>query len=385
MKRVLYISHKPIDPIVDGGTQAMSLFFDVLNRCSTAEITYAPIITPRHPLFNLPASRHDLQVLPLKISTRLTFKKFCGIFSETPLNVLRYDDKTVRKNLDDLISGQCFDVIICDGFYALCLLNTLNLKQRIIYRSHNLESNYWKYKTDYAPWWKRPFYAWIARKMKPYEKTKVASVTTVLSISNDEITTLKAFNPQTTLFLPHVSVMKEAERTTESNYSIGFVGDMNWQPNRWAMDRFVSKVWPRFYDHFPALHLSIAGRGSESFTNTDRGIKGLGFVEDLNGFMSQQRFLINPVIYGTGFNIKLLDALIYHKPVVAYRSRLCGLEHLSCFISSESDDEFLNHMCRLASSDQLIKEVILNISKDVKVYFNVQDRISQLETLFYGT
>lgn len=385
MRKVLYISHKPILPVLDGGTQAMSLFFDVLTRCSSLEITYSPIVTRQHKVFEHPSIDSTIKMVPLYIDTRIHCRKWKMTFSKTPLNVVRYTDEKAQNTLGKLIDFEGFDVVICDGFYALCLLsNTPSKSSKIIYRSHNIETNYWRNNAMSDFWWKRPIHRWIAHKMQDFEKGKVAIASHVLSISKDEISTLQQWNSATQLFLPHVSPQSVVESQVLPKMSIGFVGDMSWLPNATAMKRFLKELWPEHRRKFPHAQLSIAGRGSERYTNASVGVIGHGFVQDLHGFIQQQRFLINPVIQGTGFNMKLLDALTFKKPVITFQNRLDGLEALSCFVASNSDQNFLLHMERLTTSDEIIQDILFKIPAEIEVFLNVHDRVVQLENLLHG-
>ncbi|MFM7724744.1 MAG: glycosyltransferase [Bacteroidota bacterium] len=385
MTKVLYITHKPILPVLDGGSQAMFLFFDALTRCASLDITYSPMVTPRHKVFEQPSIDSTIKLVPLHIDTRIKCSHWKMTFSKTPLNVLRYTDEKAQNTLGKLIDSEGFDVVICDGFYALCLLsNTRSNCSKIIYRSHNIETNYWKNNAISDGWWKRPIHRWIAHKMKDFEKEKVALASHVLSISKDEITTLKQWNSSTQLFLPHVAPQAVVESSVFPKMSIGYVGDMSWLPNATAMKRFLKELWPEHRRKFPHAQLSIAGKGSERYTNASVGVLGHGFVQDLHGFIQQQRFLINPVIQGTGFNMKLLDALTFKKPVITFENRLDGLDALSCFVASGSDHDFLWQMERLTTSDKIIQDILSKIPAEIEVYLNVHDRVVQLENLLHG-
>jgi hypothetical protein len=385
MKKILYISHKPILPIKDGGTQAMALFFDALSRCKNVEIIYVPIVTPKHAKVELPISTQLVQTIPLKISTTKVLYRLRRILSNIPLNVLRYLDGSSEQMMHEIIVQKSIDTIICDGFYAMCLLNDEHFKQlQVIYRSHNLETNYWKQRGEFDAWWKRPLFRWIARKMEPFEEAKVGLAGQVLSISVDEIFQLKKWNPNTQLFLPHISPNSPNQETFTGKNSIGFIGDMEWVPNERAMKRFIATLWPIFHQQFPHVKLCLAGKGSEKFTCHSRSIEGLGFVDDLSEFIHRQRFLINPILEGTGFNMKLLDALKYQIPLISYQSRLSGLTDIPGLLSSIDDQEFIQHMERMTLQDSETQRIVVEIQQDTQKHFNLKDRVNQLETVLHG-
>lgn len=385
MKKILYISHKPIFPIKDGGSRAMALFFEALTMCENLEITYVPLVTSKHAKVDPPRGSQPIQTVPLPVSTRKGLFQFRRMIDGVPLNVLRYLGSSSVSTINDLILQRNFDAIICDGFYALCLIGEEHFKHHaVIYRSHNLETYHWKQRSKYDIWWKRPLFRWIARTMKPFEQAKVERASKVLSISADEMDVLHQWNPNTHLFLPHITEHFPNHSSSMQQNSIGFVGDMEWLPNKRAMTQFIAKVWPVFHQEFPHVQLSIAGRGSEKYTNPSLGIQGYGFVGQLREFIQQQRFLINPILEGSGFNMKLLDALVYQVPLISYRSRLCGLTGIACFLPSMNDEEFLQNMKRMFADDAVIQEISATIHTDATKYFNLNDRVNELQNVLHG-
>lgn len=386
MKRILYISQKPVVPILDGGTRAMALFFEVLRACKGVEITYMPIVTPKHALFKNPSSEKKMKMIPLHVSTDITFSKILRFFSKSPANAIRFSDDKSQKVLAEIILQSNFDAVICDGFYALSLLsNELIKNQKVIYRCHNIETNYWKLKAKNDQFWLAPLHRGIVRKMLEYEKEKVALASAVFSISNNELNHIKTWNCNSHLLYPQVSLqVLEKKPRGDENPSIGFVGDMNWLPNKTALNRFIKRVWPKFRLQFPKVQLTVAGQGTLCYSNDKMGIKGLGFVENLHEFFQLQHFLINPVFEGTGFNMKLLDALNYQKPMVIYSTRLDGLEAAPCFLAARNDAEFLTSMQKLMESEPDFTERTKCFSKVIQEHFAFSDKVQQLEKILHG-
>jgi hypothetical protein len=386
MKKILYLTHKPIFPIKDGGTRAMALFLDALTMGENLEITYMPMVTPKHAKADLPSSTQVVRTVPLIISTIKGLKPVQRIIAGVPLNVLRYLDGSSAEFLRNFLHQNDIDIIICDGFYALCLLGKVDFeKHQVVYRSHNVETNYWRHRARYDTWWKRPLFRWIARRMRPYEEAKVALANEVLSISADEMPELITWNPRTQLFLPHVSMDYRPKTTSGLKNSIGFIGDMHWFPNKRALNQFTANIWPCFHEKFPQVQLTIAGKGSETFTDRSLAIVGMGFVSNLEEFIERQRFLINPITEGTGFNMKLLDALRYQVPLISYQTRLGGLPNVTCFLSSKNDDDFLKHMERLILNEREMHEIIAKIPEEAARHFNEIDRAHQLQIVLHGS
>jgi len=384
IKRVLYVSQKPIAPVVDGGTQAMSLFFEALQACQHLEIVYAPLVTQKHANVDVPQNFNRENIHPLAISTRITPAKLLRSLSKTPFNVIRHSDELARRKMEALIADQDFQWIVCDGFYALTLLPLwVFQKFKVIYRSHNLEMNYWSLRALHEPPWKRILFSWIARAMKRYEQELVASSYHVLSISYEEVNELQRWNQYTSVFLPSASPYAGIQNPLPSQRSIGFVGDMGWFPNRKAMRYFIDNLWPTLRQKIPDVQLALAGKGTESFTQVGQGIQGFGFVDDLAKFYAAQHFLINPIRFGTGFNMKLLEAINFRKPVVTYASRVYGFEDVSCFLAAANDQDFIALTETLLNQPDVAKELGESINSVIDHHFCFKDKVQKLEKMLH--
>ena len=96
-----------------------------------------------------------------------------------------------------------------------------------------------------------------------------------------------------------------------SNYAADnaavFVGSNN-GPNRYSMERFLKHVLPLVVREIPGFELKVAGRICEWMPDTPNVTK-LGFVRDLKGVFESAPLAINPVLLGSGINIKLLEAM----------------------------------------------------------------------------
>ena len=110
MKRVLYITQKPHNPVVDGGTQAIASCYFLLSKCKDIALTYAPICTPKHP-GNFSEVDHAINLIPLRIEPKISLKVLMKSFSY-PMNVLRYTQSNDLSRLQSEDSINQFEVVI---------------------------------------------------------------------------------------------------------------------------------------------------------------------------------------------------------------------------------------------------------------------------------
>jgi len=383
MKHLLYISQKPHHPIIDGGSQAIASFFHGLLLCRDITLTYAPICTKKHP-GDFSSLDHSIQLIPLRIDTSITMKVLSNALN-TPINVLRYSTSNAIKILISQDNLQHFDIVICDGFYSLAILPSSWFEsKRIIYRSHNLEYENWHHRAGFMPWYTRWIYNRISRQMKNLEHSLVNAAHTVLSISHEETLTLRKWNMNTHTSYPILHSSEPLNTEIDQDLRVGFVGNFDWYPNVDAMNEFINKIWPLIILKHPSAQLEIAGRKSEAFNRPHNNIKGLGFVNSLENFYHRQRIMISPLSYGTGLNMKVLEALYYGKVIVTSALSVRGFEHKTPFLIAETPRQFADCVIGLLDNSDKRKALESKIPAYIKSYFDEKVFKSQLETCIHG-
>jgi glycosyltransferase involved in cell wall biosynthesis len=109
-----------------------------------------------------------------------------------------------------------------------------------------------------------------------------------------------------------------------------FVGAMDYDINRQAVDWFLEQVWPRVIRRQAQAVLRIAGSGLDAgrqrrYAEVD-GVELLGFVDDLAGAYESSAMSVVPISAGAGTKIKVLESLRFGRPVVLTRHSLRGYE-----------------------------------------------------------
>lgn len=383
MKSVLYITQKPHFPIVDGGTQAIDSFFNVLQKFQGIEITYAPICTKKHP-GNFTKLPKTIELVPLNIDTRIKFTHLIQAL-RSPLNVLRYQDKGVEQTLTMLNQAKPFDVVFCDGFYALSILPpTWYSQKKIIYRSHNLEYQHWELRANAASFPNRQLFRLLAKKMQNYETRLLNQVTAVLSISAYETQQISSINTNCQTFYPTITLQHSTPAATSNYSSIGFVGNFEWPTNKQAIDWFLANVWDQVRSKNPTLHFEIAGKGSSGYSNEAKHIYGFEFIEDLNEFYARQQLIVSPLPDGTGLNMKILDAIAHHKRIIASPASVKSFNDIGPIAIAEDATAFIEQIHLALSQNRQGSTNDEQVSLEWLNSFTGEQQYKQLEKLIYG-
>jgi len=103
----------------------------------------------------------------------------------------------------------------------------------------------------------------------------------------------------------------------------GFIGKLSYGPNYMGLIDFINSVWNSFVENNSQVKLVIAGSGEIpqkliEVINSSKNIDLMGFVETPELFWDKISTLVVPIDEGGGSNIKIAEAFIHGKKVVAH-------------------------------------------------------------------
>jgi hypothetical protein len=94
--------------------------------------------------------------------------------------------------------------------------------------------------------------------------------------------------------------------------------------------------------------------------------------------------MFSPLTYGTGLNMKVLEALLYGKVIVTSRISVRGFEHKTPFLIADTPQEFADFvLALLGNSDQRAARE-LDISAYINTTFDEASFKTQLEQCIHG-
>lgn len=140
-----------------------------------------------------------------------------------------------------------------------------------------------------------------------------------------------------------------------------FIGDLNFYPNFYGLEHFITSIWPVIAGSCKNLSLKIVGGNlPEQYRQAWSGIPRIelcGFVEDIDRAYGDTHFSIVPVFRGSGTHIKIMESLIRGRTLVISRFAHRGYEHSlldgeSLFVAG-SDAEFASRVIELARNPGL--------------------------------
>ena len=105
-------------------------------------------------------------------------------------------------------------------------------------------------------------------------------------------------------------------------------GSMNYHPNISSAHYLIREIMPQVISAFPEVRLQLVG------ANPPASIQGLasdhievtGFVASVTDYLREATIAVAPVTYGSGIQIKVIEALLAETPLVATTTATRGLE-----------------------------------------------------------
>lgn len=130
-----------------------------------------------------------------------------------------------------------------------------------------------------------------------------------------------------------------------------FVGGFKHSPNLDGVNWFLSKIMPKIIQANPSIGVLIVGSHPplELLLRSDKSVKILGFVEDLDDLYGLAFCTIAPLRFGSGIKGKIVDSLRRGVPVVSTGIGTEGmhLENLIHCIVTDNESEFADAVIKL--------------------------------------
>lgn len=387
MKNAMYISQKPAFPIVDGGSNAVASFLLNFREIWKGKLSYFPITTPKHPcdLMQLQGLLENVPIIPLEIDSRISSIGFLlNIKNSDPYNVKRYKKSAIRNELLATDKLEAFDTVICDGFYAACLIpEDWFHNKNIVYRAHNVESNIWKSKTKLTSGMKKIILNKITRRMRVFENDLLQKFNQIIAISENDASYFRQFNTSVSTLLP-TSEIKKFE-SFSFPLELCFIGDFEWEPNKDGIEHFIENIFPKLKKEIPELSLHLAGRFSEIFHQPNQGIYAYGFVANSKGFLSKHGVFIAPLRYGSGLNIKVMEALCIGKEAILNKESCKGIQGIENLCIAETDADYLKIVQNILFDNDKRLDLQNQAMKVAEKNFSNEKQIQQMKNLFHGS
>jgi hypothetical protein len=161
-----------------------------------------------------------------------------------------------------------------------------------------------------------------------------------------------------------------------SNLNFGFIGKLSYRPNYLGLHNFISKVWNPYVENNSGSKLFVAGSGIipdelREIIKYSKNVVLLGFVSTAEVFWDEISVLIVPIAEGGGSNIKIAEAFVHGKMVIAHPFASRGYDD---FVKSGHlilPKDTLSWVTTIESSKLPTPEEIKYLKESAKTYFDL--------------
>lgn len=357
---LLIMSSQVVYPATDGGKQVtyygMSAFAKRV-RVSIYMVNSADIAVEDGGFDDI----HHVHIIPQILKP----SKECGRFElmcqtmhwflgGLPRQALVTDSARERERLMTYIRETHVTTVLLESPFVALLLDLSQLREwnvKIIIVLHNIEHIYFQETSTWPALLHRMEYGRIKR----YELEILRQADVGISISPWDAQYFKErLGASNVVYLPSVLPRVNARwHSQDSNYVL-FTGGLSFPPNYEGIVWFLEHVFSPYRERFPEMQLWITGKRSdvaERLARTYDHVHLTGFLTDqeLREVECACRFIIVPILKGSGVKVKLLDAMAIGAPVVTTLHGRQGVfvdaqKEEEPFLCGEDADMFLQHM-----------------------------------------
>lgn len=360
--RILYISNKPIFPLLDGGCVAMNQFLKCLLEAGY-EVKNLTISTQKHPfsIDNFPKKlRSIIHPENTYIYTSINaLEALKYLFKKGSYNIDRFTNTNFKNQIKNYILHHDVDLIVIESVYLAGYISTIrkSCSAKILLRTHNVEFMIWdRLAKNQSSFLKRFYFKKLAKDLKVAELSILKKVDGIACITKQDKTIFKDLGITTPMTTIPVAI---DHNEGVCNYSINtfyHLGSMNWNPNIEAVKWLIDSIFPSIKKQLPDAKLILGGSfmPKEFQSDESKGIEVAGYVENIDEFMTSKGILLAPLKSGSGVRIKLLEGMSLGVPVVTTTTGAEGIDGESgvdLYIAN-NEEEFVKYAIELSKSEE---------------------------------
>ena len=287
------------------------------------------------------------------------------------LNEWRNHTKQMELLVGDLWKRN--DLILIDH-YEMFQFIPLECDIPIVLHTHNAEHIMWSRFADLdANAFKRAVFKLEASRIKKAEQNACKKSKLIFAAPDDLSALLQGFTkaekPLTakTLHLGNEELLNLPKLQFEkAQKALLFFGSLGWQANIDALDWFIQRVWPLVLLREPQAVFYIVGKNPpvqlRKLAKKHGRIVFTGFIEDLDTYFQKCRVFVNPIRFGSGVKVKMLDAMYRGMPAI---SSDLGTESLALtsgqhFLLANKPEEWVEAICLLLNDPTSWNKLSIN-------------------------
>jgi glycosyltransferase involved in cell wall biosynthesis len=284
-------------------------------------------------------------------------KRLVLLARHSPHMSSRFVERGARTDLCRQLERHTPDAVVMDGLYGADLGRQLadHLKLPLVYRSHNIEHLYMPKQARAAKSYLRKFAMHLASlHLKRAETDIVKRADWVFDISAEDMLFWQTHaNVEHISWLPPLlnfspSSPRQSLPWKERPYDAVYLGNLNTPNNVEGLSWFIENVLPGLRSKRPAMSILIAGSNPAQavidMIEHDPCLQLRANPPDVTEVRALGRVMINPILQGSGVNVKSVEMLSTDSPIVTTSIGVQGLDAdtAKAFLVADTPSEFAN-------------------------------------------
>ncbi|MFA7554743.1 MAG: TIGR03087 family PEP-CTERM/XrtA system glycosyltransferase [Spongiibacteraceae bacterium] len=322
-----------------------------------------------------------------------------GLLSNQALSVVNFYTKALQKILEERLSSQAFDAVVCSSSsMAEYVFNAGQLQPAgaptptLVMDFMDLDSDKWRQYQRLNSWPMSFIYAREARLVAQYEQKIHQHFDAGLFISQAEVDLFLSNNKD--LGKLHVigngmdtEFFKPCEQPKPSKGPVMlFTGVMDYLPNEDAVCWFVEGAWQQIKSKHPDAEFIIAGMNPSAKVKALAGYQGVivtGFVEDIREHYDRAHLFVAPFRLARGVQNKVLQAFACGLPTITTTMGCEGIaaddqEHV---MIADSMEATLQAIDTLVANPALYQHISANALQLVQSQFSWQGKLGNFVSI----
>jgi len=369
---ILQVCKKFPYPLKDGESIAIHNLSRALVQAG-AQVSLLAMNTSRHPFRgqSIPqALQHYHQVEMVSVDNRIKpWDALKNLFSDKSYHIERFVSPAFAEKLTQLLEANDFDVVQLETVYLSPYIPVIRKYSSacLSLRTHNVEHEIWERivrNTRVGP--KRWYLDHLTQKLARYEREVVNKYDLVVAISDRDLNTFSQLGFTGTGGVIPIGLDLEDYQTDlppfpQEDFSMSFIGSLDWMPNLEGLQWFLQEVWPMLNEKWPRLRLHVAGRNTPHWLleNKQPGLVVHGEVPNAVAFIKEHPIMVVPLLSGSGMRAKILEGMALGKVVLTTRLGLEGIaadpnKHV---LVANTPEEFMEHLSFLRKHPKKIADI----------------------------
>lgn len=368
LKRVLMLCPEPPYPLHGGGRMRTASLLEYFAAHGDVDVVIFRDPQERHGPFCFPAGmvRRVLTIqLPAHSRSRLArgSRNIIRALRGVPPLVDRFGG--FHAQLARCLGRKSYELAIVEHFWCAPYVDILRrCARRVILDLHNLDS---AVLASYAAQESllRPIYHRLAQRSRALEAQLLPRFDTVLVTCQEDARLVRLLAPCSQVLVYPNAIPFRARPQEPKQQAVAFSGNLEYPPNRLAIQYFHRHIWPQVRAQAPDAQWRIIGRHPEAVPErirTDASVRLLGAVEDALPHLAGARVAVAPILTGGGTKVKILEAWAAGTAVVSSSAGAAGIpcrsgEHL---LIADGPQEFATAVCRLLQDPHWADQLAAN-------------------------